>query len=115
MAFGPAQAQLRQVTGTAGYLFERALKGALPERNSTGGRAFPVTWKPVGLGSVNGPQERLGEMSHEIAGSGASSRIKATIPFAGARCRFNGNFSDNMTGSLDYPDAKGVPLSLSFR
>lgn len=114
---GPALAQMRQVTGTAGYLSEWELKGALSERHSTGGRAFSglVTWKHIGLCSVNGPQERSGEMSYDIAGSGAASRIKATISFEGAQCTFSGNFSDNMTGYLDCPDAKGVPLSLSVK
>jgi hypothetical protein len=117
MAFGPAQAQLRQVTGVAGYLSEWELNGALTERMSTGKRAFSglVTWKHVGLCSVNGPQEKLGEMSYEIAGSGAPSRINVTISFEGAQCTFSGNFSDNMTGHMNCPDAKGVPLSLSFK
>lgn len=115
MACGPAQAQLRQVTGTAGYLSEWELRGALSER--PGGRAFtgPVTWKHVGLCSVSGPQEKPGEMSYEIAGSGAASRIKATISFEGDQCTFSGNFSDNMTGHLDCPEAKGIPLSLTVK
>ena len=79
MASGPAQAQLRQVAGTAGYLSEWELKGALSERHSAGGRAFsgPVTWKHVGLCSVNGPQERLGEMSYAI------TRIGRRVPDQG--------------------------------
>jgi hypothetical protein len=117
IAAEPAQAQLRQVTGTAGYLSEWELRGALTEQMSAGKRAFsgPVTWKHVGLCSVSGPQEKPGEMSYEMAGSGAASRIKATITFEGAQCTFSGNFSDNMTGHLDCPDAKGVPLSLSVK
>ena len=117
MAFEPAQAQLRQVTGAAGYLSEWELNGALTERMSAGKRAFsgPVTWKHVGFCSANGPQEKPGELSYEIAESGAPSRINATILFEGAQCTFSGNFSDNMTGHMDCPDAKGVPLSLSFK
>jgi hypothetical protein len=64
---------------------------------------------------VSGPQEKPGEMSYEITGSGAASRIKASITFEGGQCTFRGNFSDNMTGHLDCPQAKGIPLSLSVR
>jgi hypothetical protein len=117
IASGPAQAQLRQVTGVAGYLSEWELKGALTERMSAGKRMFsgPVTWKHVGLCSVNGPQEKPGELRYEIAESGGPSRINATILFEGAQCTFSGNFSDNMTGHMDCPHAKGVPLLLSFK
>jgi hypothetical protein len=116
-ANGPAQAQLRQVTGVAGYLSEWELKGALTERMSAGKRAFsgPVTWKHVGLCSVNGPQEKPGEMRYEIVGSAAPSRINATILFEGAECTFNGNLSDNMTGHMDCPGAKGIPLTFSVK
>jgi hypothetical protein len=117
VALGPARAQFRQVTGVAGYLSEWELKGALTERTSAGKRAFsgPVTWKHVGLCSVSGPQEKPGEMRYEIAEAGTPSRINAMILFEGAQCTFSGNFSDNMTGHMDCPDAKGVPLSLSFK
>ncbi len=114
---GPALAQTREVTGKGGFLSEWELKGTLTERDTASGRAFsgPVVWIHTGLCSVNGPQETRGDMSYEIARSGMSSRIKGTVSFGGAQCVFSGNFSDNMTGYLDCPDAKGVPLSLSVR
>ena len=58
---------------------------------------------------MNGPQEKPGEMSYEIAGSGAASRIKATISFEGAQCTFSGNFSDNMTRPSGLPGRQRRP------
>ena len=117
LASGPALAQIREVTGKGGFLSEWELKGTLTERDTPGGRAFSglVVWKHIGLCSVNGPQETRGDMSYEIAQSGVPPRIKGIVSFGGAQCTFSGNFSDNMAGYLDCPDAKGVPLSLSIR
>jgi hypothetical protein len=114
---GPAQAQIREMTGKGGYLSEWEVKGTLTERDTPRGRAFsgPIVWKHIGLCSVNGPEETRGDMSYEIGRSGAPAPIKGTVSFNGAPCAFSGNFSDNVTGYLDCPDAKGVPLSLSVK
>jgi hypothetical protein len=117
LASGPALAQIRQVTGTGGFLSEWELRGTLTERDTPGGRAFsgPVVWKHIGLCSVNGPQETRGDMSYEIARSNVTSLVKGIVSFGDAQCTFSGNFSDNMVGHLDCPDAKGVPLSLQLK
>jgi len=117
LASGPALAQIREIAGKGGFLSEWELKGTLSERDTPGGRTFsgPVVWTHIGLCSVNGPPETRGDMSYEIARSGAPTWIKGTVSFQGAQCTFSGNFSDKVTGYLDCPEAKGVPLSLSIK
>jgi hypothetical protein len=116
-AGGPAQAQSRQIVGTAGYLSEWELKGAVTEKISVGRSEFsgPVTWTHIGLCSVNGPQEKRGEITFQIEGSGPVSRINATISLESVQCTYSGNFSDNASGVMDCSDAKGIPLALSFK
>jgi hypothetical protein len=117
VASGPLQARPLQVAGTAGYLSEWELEGAVTERMSLGGSEFfgRVTWKHVGLCSVNGPPTKVGELTFRISGSGGASRINATISFEGARCVYSGEFSGSSTGHMDCSDARGVPLSISIR
>jgi hypothetical protein len=117
VASGPLQARSLQVAGTAGYLSEWELEGAVTERISAGRSEFfgPVTWKHVGLCSVNGPQKKLGELKFQISGSGALSRINATISLDGDQCTYSGDFSGSSNGHMDCSDAKGVPLSISIR
>jgi len=117
MAGRPAESQSLQVAGIAGYLSEWELEGAVTERVSAGGSEFsgPVIWKHVGLCSLNGPQEKYGEIGFQISGSGSLSRINATISLEGARCTYSGALSDSTSGRMDCSDAKGVPLALSFK
>lgn len=116
-ALGQAQAQLRQIVGTAGYLSEWELKGAVTEKISAGRREFsgPVTWKHIGLCRVNGPEEKRGEIRVQIEGSGPTSRVDATVSLESVQCTYSGNFFDNTSGAMDCSDAKGVPLTFSFK
>ncbi len=63
-----AQAGPLRVTGTAGYLSEWELAGDVTEKEPAGAREFsgPLIWKHVGLCSVNGPQEKPGEINLRI-------------------------------------------------
>ena len=117
MASAPAQSRSQQIEGTAGYLSEWELSGAVTERSSAGSREFSgrVTWKHVGLCSVNGPQEKFGEIRLQISGSDSSARVNGVFSFDGARCVYSGEFSGVANGYMDCPDAKGVPLSISIR
>ena len=114
---GSALAQSRQIVGTAGYLSEWELQGAVTEKISAGRREFsgPVTWKHIGLCSVNGPQEKRGEIRVQIEGSGRASRVDATVSLEDVQCTYRGHFSDNTSGVMDCSDAKGVPLTFSFK
>jgi hypothetical protein len=116
-ALGPAHAQSRQIAGTAGYLSEWELRGVVSEKISAGRREFsgPVTWKHIGLCSVNGPEEKRGEIRVQIEGSGPTSRVDATVSLESVHCTYRGNFSGNTSGAMDCSDAKGVPLTFSLQ
>ena len=111
-----AQARSLQITGTAGYLSEWELSGALTENASSGSSVFsgPLIWKHVGLCSVNGPEEKRGEISFQADRSGEISQINATLSLGGIQCSYNGR-SDGSTGHMDCTDAKDVPLSISIK
>ncbi|HET7253920.1 MAG TPA: hypothetical protein VFJ46_09155, partial [Xanthobacteraceae bacterium] len=68
----------------------------------------------VGLCSVNGPEEKPGEIRFQILKSSSSSRIQAAISLGGAQCTYNGEFSGSSSGHMDCTDAQGVPLSISI-
>jgi hypothetical protein len=117
VAADSAQAGSLRIAGTGGYLPEWELNGDVTEKISGDAKEFsgPLIWKPIGLCSVNGPQEKTGEIDFQISGSGALSRIHATLWLEGAQCKYTGNLSDSSGGLMDCSDAKGVPLTLSFR
>jgi hypothetical protein len=113
----PAQSRSLQVLGTAGYLSEWELNGTVMEKSPAGSNEFSgaLIWKHVGLCSVNGPQEKSGEIRFQISKSGPSSQIHAAISLDGAKCTYNGEFSGSSSGHMDCSDAKGVPLSISIK
>ena len=117
MTCGPAQSRSLQVNGTAGYLSEWELNGSVTEKSPPGSNEFSgaLVWKHVGLCSVNGPEEKAGEIKFQIAKSSSSSRIQAAISLNGAQCTYNGEFSGSSSGHMDCTDAKGVPLSISIK
>jgi hypothetical protein len=119
MASTSVQARSLQIEGTAGYLSEWELSGAVVEKISAGSTEFSgwLTWKHVGLCSVNGPQEKSGEIRLRISGSssGSLAPISAVLSFDGAQCVYRGEFSGSTSGYMDCSHAKGVPLSISIR
>jgi hypothetical protein len=117
MAVAPAQSRVVHIAGTAGYLSEWEFNGEVTEGASPGGGELsgPLTFKHVGICSVNGPQEKPGEIKFRISRSGTSSKIDATISFDGARCAYSGAFSGNSSGYMDCSDTGGVPLSISIK
>jgi len=116
-AWGAAQSQSLQVAGIAGYLSEWELSGTVTETVLAGRSEFagPVTWTHVGLCSVNGPQQKRGEIRFRISKAGAQSEIDATISLEDVRCTYVGQLSEETRGLMDCSDAKGVPLTLSFK
>jgi hypothetical protein len=117
MAALPAQSRSLHVVGTAGYLSEWELEGELKEAASgdTSELSGPVTWKHVGLCSVNGPQEKQGEITIRLSKSGSLSRLSATMSLDGGQCVYGGDFSGTSHGYMDCSDSKGVPLSISIK
>jgi hypothetical protein len=119
-----AQAEPRQLIGTAGYLSEWEVRGTVTETMSAAGSEFsgPVVWKHVGICSVNGPEEKRGIIKALINRSGPVSRIDATVSLEKAQCTFKGDFPGSVSGNvsdrtsvvMDCTDAKGVPLTFSI-
>lgn len=111
-----AHAETRQLVGTAGYLSEWEVRGALTENVSATGSEFsgPITWKHIGVCSANGPEEKRGVIKAQINRSGRTPRIEATVSLEKAQCTFNGHFSERTSVVMDCSDAKGVPLTFSF-
>ena len=117
IAAGPAQSRSLQIAGTAGYLSEWELKGEVTETISAGGQELsgPLVWTHIGLCSVNGPEEKPGEINVRISKAGAVAKIEGTILFNGARCSYNGRVSGSSSGYMDCSDASGIPLSFSIK
>jgi hypothetical protein len=117
MTGAPAQSRVVHIAGTAGYLSEWEFNGEVTEGTSSGGSELsgPLTFKHVGICSVNGPQEKRGEIKFRISRSGTSSKIDATISFDGARCAYSGPFTGSASGYMDCSDTGGVPLSISIK
>jgi hypothetical protein len=112
----PAQSRSLHVVGSAGYLSEWELDGTVTEKVSAGGSEFfgPLTWRHVGLCSVNGPLEKFGEITFRLSGI-ESSHIDAVILLDSSQCLYSGDLSDSSTGHMDCSNAKGIPLSISLK
>lgn len=121
---GVAQAQPRQLVGTAGYLSEWEVRGTVTQTTSFAGSEFsgPVVWKHIGMCSANGPEEKRGVIKAKINRTGPIPRIDATVSLEKAQCTFKGDFLDDASGNssdrtsviMDCSDAKGVPLTFSI-
>jgi hypothetical protein len=111
-AGGPAQSRSLHITGTAGYLSEWELYGEIADAGPRGGGELVgrLVWKHVGLCSVNGPQEKPGDIRIKLS---APYKVDATISFDGDRCTYSGPASGS--GRMDCRDAGGIPLSISIR
>jgi hypothetical protein len=110
---GPAQSRSLHVTGTAGYLSEWELDGEIISDAAPGNELVGrLVWKHVGLCSVNGPQERTGDIRVRLPAS-ASSTVDAKISFDRDQCTYRGPASGS--GRMDCRDAGGIPLSISIK
>jgi hypothetical protein len=113
-----AQSRSLHIAGTAGYLSEWEFDGEVRERVSGDSKELfgRLIWKHVGVCSVNGPQEKEGEIRMRLfSKSGQSSQLSATISFDGGQCVYTGDFSGVSNGYMDCPHSKGVPLSISVK
>jgi hypothetical protein len=116
LAVAPAHARSLQIAGTAGYLSEWEVKGdAADDPASSDTMRGRISWKHIGLCTVNGPVEKSGDITFKLSGWGPFARIDATMSFEQTRCTYSGSFSGQTKGTMDCTDAKGIPLSLSIR
>jgi hypothetical protein len=111
----PAAAQSRQVFGYAGVLGEWEISATVMERTSWWSKEFfgPLTMKHLGMCTVDGPEEKTGEL--RILLTNWSSRLTATLLIAGMECTYSGGLSDSYTGTMACPGKPPVPLTLWVR
>lgn len=110
-----AQAAPLQVSGKAGYLSEWEVTAtANPE--GTGAREFsgPLLVRHIGLCSPNGPVEKSGEIKLRMTGLSRST-VDATLTFGGQTCTFRAFRADTVEGTMDCPDTRGVPITLTIK
>jgi hypothetical protein len=110
-----AQAASLQITGTAGHLSEWKLDAEVTARDGQQEFHGPVLLKHVGLCSANGPEEKSGYLTVVVSNWARTSRVQAKLIFGAVECTYSGTGSDSSSGHMDCSDAKGVPLTLSFR
>jgi hypothetical protein len=110
-----AQATSLQVSGKAGYLSEWEVT-ATANPQGTGVREFsgPLLVKHIGLCSPNGPVEKSGEIKLKMTGLSRST-IDATLTFGGQTCTLRAFRADTVEGTMDCPDTRGVPITLTIK
>jgi hypothetical protein len=104
-----AEAETLQVLGQAGVLGEWEITAQMSSTEVGARRQFagPVLMKHVGMCSVDGPEQKTGEMRLERLGA---ARVKATLVVEGVTCTYDGRKSDAYSGVLRCPDRRDVPL-----
>jgi hypothetical protein len=103
------EAETLQVLGQAGVLGEWELTANISSADTGVRKQFsgPLLMKHVGICSVDGPEQKTGEIQLQVLGS---SRVKATLVIEGVTCTYAGRKSDSYSGVLRCPDRRDVPL-----
>ena len=108
------EAETLQVLGQAGVLGEWELTANISPTDKGVGKLFldksfsgPLLMKHVGICSVDGPEQKTGEIRLQILGS---SRVKATLVVEGVTCTYAGRKLDSYSGVLRCPNQRDVPL-----
>ena len=106
----PAGAESLEVLGYAGVLGEWELTASVTGNDNTKAYSGPLTMTHVGICTVDGPEEKKGEIRFRLSES--SSRIQATLLVDGAKCSYSARLSDFYTGAMNCPNRPAVPLKL---
>ncbi|MFY9786023.1 MAG: hypothetical protein WAK08_09865 [Pseudolabrys sp.] len=106
----PAGAESLEVLGYAGVLGEWELTASVTGNDNTKAYSGPLTMTHVGICTVDGPEEKKGEIRFRLSES--SSRIQATLLVDGAECSYSARLSDFYTGAMNCPNRPAVPLKL---
>ena len=109
----PSGPQSLDITGYSGRLGEWELTAALARTDSADLLAGPLTMRHVGICTIEGPEERNGEMRVRL--SMISSNVIATIVMDGVECSYRGRLSEASSGQLVCPDRRPVPITLWTR
>ena len=93
----PAGAESLEVLGYAGVLGEWELTASVTGNDNTKAYSGPLTMTHVGICTVDGPEEKKGEIRFRLSES--SSRIQATLLVDGTECSYSARLSDFFTGT----------------
>jgi hypothetical protein len=108
----PADAEVREVVGQAGFLGEWELTATVTERIAENTQEFigPLKLKHVGVCTQDGPEEKTGELRLRV--SELPARVRATLLIEDTECSYTGDLNTSYEGIMNCPDRRGVPLSL---
>ena len=102
-----AEAETLQVLGQAGVLGEWELTANLTSAGPQKQFSGPLVMKHVGICTVDGPEQKTGEIKLQLFGT---SRVKANLFVDGVACVYAGRKSNSYSGLLRCPDQRDVPL-----
>jgi hypothetical protein len=109
-----ALAQPYSANGQVGYLQEWELKATLAKTASGGKVEYsgPLTLRHVGLCSVNGAEEKSGELRLTV--SRRTAGIEGTLDLDGDSCRIVASPSPSYSGLMSCRNGQGVPISFTI-
>lgn len=107
----PASAQTREVAGQFGILGEWDLTAKLSKQSGDQWAGL-ARMRHVGYCTIDGPEEKTGELRLELAE--ARGRIKGTLLIDGASCTFSARLKEGYDGTLRCPDQRDMPMTLSI-
>ena len=107
---GPTAAQTREVAGQFGTLGEWDLTATVTKQTA-GHWAGPARMRHVGYCTVEGPEEKTGDLELKLVE--ARGRINGTILIDGVSCMFSARLKDGYDGTLRCPNRREVPMTLS--
>ena len=97
-----------ELLGQAGVLGEWELTGNLTE-NGTGEFSGPLKMKHVGICTQDGPEERAGEITLQLAGP-SESRVTAKLVLDGVPCTYSARKTHAYEGTMSCADRAPIPL-----
>ncbi len=103
----PAAAETLAVLGQAGVLGEWELTANISSTDTGVRKQFsgPLLMKHIGICSVDGPEQKTGEIQLQLFGS---SRVKAILVVEGLTCTYVGRKSDSYIGVLRCSDQRAT-------
>jgi hypothetical protein len=106
----PAGAETRELIGYAGVFGEWELTANVTGDDSAKVLAGLLTMTHVGICTVDGPEEKKGEIRLQI--SRRASRLSATLVLDGVACTYSGQLSDFYSGTMNCPARTPMPLKI---
>jgi len=106
-----AGAQTLPMAGQFGILGEWDLTATLAKQ-SDGQWVGPARMRHVGYCTVEGPEEKTGELQLKLTAS--RGRVNGTILIDGVSCTFSARLKEGYDGTLRCPDRRDVPMTLSL-